>query len=209
MEPTYTVLGGDGKQYGPVTAEQLRGWARDGRVAGDTQIWRSDSPAWVAASALPELGLPAPVPVAAPGPIHVSTPAHDPNLQGRVKSGASWFYWIAAISLINSVLILSGQGLGFALGLGVTWEIDRSLSGANFSAKAIAFVIDSIAAGVLVLFGFFAGKGHAWGFIVGGLLLVLDTVLTILQQSWLSTAFHIWAIFSIFAGFKASRALRS
>jgi hypothetical protein len=209
MEPTYTVLGGDGNQYGPVTAEQLRGWARDGRIVGDTQVWRSDSPAWTAASALPELRLAAPVAAAIPGPIHVSAPAHDAELEKRVRSGASWFYWIAAISLINSVLILTGQQLSFALGLGITWEIDQTLSAANVGAKAIAFVIDAAAAGTLVLFGFFAGKGHAWSFIVGGLLLVLDAVLTILQQSWLSTAFHIWAIVSIFLGFKASRALRA
>ena len=212
MEPTYTILGSDGKKYGPVTAEQLRGWAQDGRIGGDTQVWRSDSAAWVAASALPELGIAAAttIPAGAPqAPIYAAVPANDTDLERRVKSGSSWFYWIAAISLINSVAILSGQGWGLALGLGITREIDHAFSEANTGAKAIAFGIDAIAAGTVALFGYFAGKGHAWSFIIGGGLLILDMVLTILQQSWLSTAFHAWAIFSIFLGFKASRAMRA
>src|SRR5215212_9914531 len=60
MELTYKILGGDGNQYGPVTAEQFRAWAKEGRVGGDTQVLRSDAPAWVAAALLPELNVTAP-----------------------------------------------------------------------------------------------------------------------------------------------------
>src|SRR5438477_498342 len=105
MEPTYTILGGDGNQYGPVTAEQFREWARDGRVGAQTQVWRSDTPAWCAASALPELGVVAPIAVAIPAPmhaaaIHATMPVQDPALERRVKNGVSWLYWIAGLSLI-------------------------------------------------------------------------------------------------------------
>ncbi|HTD67392.1 MAG TPA: DUF4339 domain-containing protein, partial [Candidatus Limnocylindria bacterium] len=90
MEPTYTILGGDGKQYGPVTAEQFRDWARDGRVSGETQVWRNDQPAWVAAAALPELGVVAPTAIAAPAPGPIVMPVQDAELEARLKSGASW-----------------------------------------------------------------------------------------------------------------------
>ena len=60
MELTYTVLGGDGGQYGPVKLDQLRGWIRDGRVIASTHVWRSDTPSWTAAAALPELAISAP-----------------------------------------------------------------------------------------------------------------------------------------------------
>jgi hypothetical protein len=223
MEPTYTVLGGDGNQYGPVTGDQLRGWVREGRVTGETQIWRSDSPDWVAASTLSELGVPAVSPVgpiaaavavavAGAAPLRVTMPtataAADPNLERRVKSGAGWFYWIAAFSLINSIMVASGSGGGFALGLGVTGLIDALAANAGGAAKAIALTLNFLAAGVLVLFGFFAGKGHGWAFIIGMILLALDTVLTGLVQMWMSLALHLFALFCIFAGFKASRALR-
>ena len=207
MEPTYTILGGDGNQYGPVTAEQFREWARDGRVGAQTQVWRSDTPAWCAAAALPELGQTgAPFSVTPTTP--VSATVSDPALEQRLKSGASWFYWIAAMSLINSILVMTDAGISFAIGLGITRETDHALSNAGMTAKAITFAIDLLAAGVVAMFGFFALKKHAWSFIVGMALLALDTGLTVLEQAWLSTAFHVWALISIFTAFKASRALR-
>jgi hypothetical protein len=58
------------------------------------------------------------------------------------------------------------------------------------------------------MFGFFASKGHGWAFIIGMILLGLDTALTGLLQMWLSLGLHVFALFCIFSGFKASRALR-
>ena len=207
MEPTYTILGSDGKQYGPVTAEQLRGWVRDGRVGADTQVWRSDNASWMAASTLPELGIVTPVAAIAP-PIHATAPAHNVELQRRVKSGASWFYWIAGFSIVNSILVATGSNWGFALSLGVTSLTDALAGGFGGSAKAVGMTLNAMACAILVLFGFFAGKGQAWAFIIGMILLGLDTVLTGLLQMWLSLAFHVFALFCIFAGFRASRAMR-
>ena len=83
MEPTYTILGTDGNQYGPVTIDQFRAWAREGRVGGETQVWRSDQPAWTAAAALPELGLAA---VPALDPVRSEAlPAMDPDLERRMS----------------------------------------------------------------------------------------------------------------------------
>ena len=208
MEPTYTILGSDGKQYGPVTAEQLRGWMRDGRIGAETQVWRSDSPSWVAASTLPELGMAAPPP-GGPPPVHPIGPAHDAELERRVKSGAGWFYWIAGFSIVNSILVATGSNWGFALSLGVTSLTDGLAAEFGGSAKAVGIAFNFIACGILILFGFFAGKGHAWAFIIGMILLGLDTVLTGFLQMWLSLAFHVFALFCIFAGFKASRAQRA
>ena len=42
----------------------------------------------------------------------------------RGKSGAAWFYWIAVLSLINTVVVLSDGGIMFALGLTVTMITD-------------------------------------------------------------------------------------
>lgn len=205
MEPTYTILGTDGNQYGPVTAEQFRAWAREGRVGGDTQVWRSDQPAWMAAAALPELGL-ASTPATAPTPISIAAP--DPELEKRMKSGAGWFYWIAGFSIVNSILIHTGQEWGFALGLGISAILDGMAAAFGGAAKAVAIALNILAAGIVILFGYFAGKGHGWAFIIGMILLGLDTALTGLLQMWLSLALHLFALFCIFAGFKASRALR-
>ena len=55
MEINYKIIGGDGREYGPVTLEELKGWVRDGRVGRQTQILRSDLGSWRAASQLQEL----------------------------------------------------------------------------------------------------------------------------------------------------------
>lgn len=56
MEPTYKIIGGDGREYGPIPLEELKHWIRDGRVAPATQVWRSESDAWSAAQEVPEVG---------------------------------------------------------------------------------------------------------------------------------------------------------
>jgi hypothetical protein len=213
MEPTYTVMGGDGKQYGPVTAEQLRGWVSAGRVGADTQIWRSDQPSWVAAAALPELGIPSVAATAIPSPTHVTVPVQDHELEQRVKSGASWFYWIAGLSMVNSISAIAGWGIGFYFGLGITQWIDGLIGRAGGGGTIIALALDAAAAGLLILFGVFANKGQAWAFIIGMALLALDSVVVGLgalvdSSEWISFGFHVFALFCIFAGYRASRALR-
>ncbi len=201
--PTYTILGGDGNRYGPVTAEQFRDWVRQGRANAQSQVLRSDVSDWRAAATFPELGMAADVPPPMPAVEMASVPG-DLGLEQRLRSGASWFYWIAALSLINSFLWMTNAGFGFAIGLGITREIDHAFA----RSPMVAFAIDALAAGIIALFGFFALKRQQWAFIVGMVLLALDTVLTLLQQQWIRLAFHAWALGSIFMAFQACRKLR-
>lgn len=46
------------------------------------------------------------------------------ELETRLNSGAGWFYWIAGLSLLNSIIMLSGSDLYFVIGLGITQIID-------------------------------------------------------------------------------------
>jgi uncharacterized RDD family membrane protein YckC len=55
METNYKIIGGDGREYGPVTLDELKGWVRDGRIGRQTQIWRSDLNSWLPASQYQEL----------------------------------------------------------------------------------------------------------------------------------------------------------
>ena len=66
----YKILGGDGKEYGPVSAETLHQWVREGRANAQTQVQLEGSVGWTALGLLSEfssaLGTP-PSPAAAPG----------------------------------------------------------------------------------------------------------------------------------------------
>lgn len=143
------------------------------------------------------------------------TPVHA--LQEKVKASANWFYWIAALSVINSVSLLLESDFGFVVGLGVTQVIDAIALGAaeevggNGSKilQAIAFGLDLLFAGGFALVGWLAGRGKAWAFVLGMTFYALDGVIFLLVQDWLSLGFHAFALFSIFVGYSALRQLKA
>lgn len=55
MDTEYKIIGGDGAEYGPASLDELKTWIGDGRVAGSTQVWRSDLALWTPAARYAEL----------------------------------------------------------------------------------------------------------------------------------------------------------
>jgi hypothetical protein len=64
----YKILGGDGREYGPVSVETLQQWIREGRANAQTQVQREGSVGWTALGLLSEfsqtLGTPGAPPAA-------------------------------------------------------------------------------------------------------------------------------------------------
>ena len=50
----YRIIGTDGKEYGPISAEQLRAWITEGRVNGQTRILVEGTLEWKTVADLPE-----------------------------------------------------------------------------------------------------------------------------------------------------------
>jgi len=50
----YTIIGGDGQQYGPVTPNQLRQWVNEGRVDAATRVQVAGAADWKPLGELPE-----------------------------------------------------------------------------------------------------------------------------------------------------------
>jgi hypothetical protein len=63
----YTIIGGDGKEYGPVSADQVRSWIAAGRANRQTRVRAQGSEEWKTVSDFPELDAP-PVAAGAPSP---------------------------------------------------------------------------------------------------------------------------------------------
>lgn len=63
----YKVIGGDGKEYGPVGIEQMRQWIADGRVKAQTRVQVAGDAEWKTAAGFPELGLASAAGVSGPG----------------------------------------------------------------------------------------------------------------------------------------------
>ena len=132
-------------------------------------------------------------------------------LEQRTKSGARWFFWIAGLSIITSLVTFGGGSFAFFLSLGSTQVIDGFARGlANDlgeGTKIVALVFDVLIAGVFALVGCFALKRHLWSFIVGMALFALDALILLAFQVWISFAFHALVIYWIFGGYSAARKL--
>lgn len=129
----------------------------------------------------------------------------------RSQSGANWFFWIAGLSLINSVVVLMNGRWSFLAGLGITQFID-GLSVAlsprlGGIATVIALLLDLTTAGVIVLFGVMARQRHTWAFAFGLFLYAADGILFLIVQDWFSLAFHGYAAYCIFRGLTANKQL--
>lgn len=73
----FTIIGGDGKEYGPVTADQIRSWVTAGRANLDTKAKAVGSEEWRRLADYAEFGLPGSV---APSPTPSFTPDFVPAL---------------------------------------------------------------------------------------------------------------------------------
>lgn len=136
------------------------------------------------------------------------------ELQAQVNSGANWFFWIAGLSLINTVIALAGADFSFAIGLGITQIFDGVAAAiaeesATPALKFIAVALDLIAIAAFVGLGFLGRARHSWAFIVGIVLFGLDTIFFLLAFAVLGIIIHGLAIFYLFRGMTAARELNS
>ena len=58
----YKIIGADGKEYGPVTADQLKQWIAEGRVNAQTRVLLEGTTDWKPLSAFPEFATTPPLP---------------------------------------------------------------------------------------------------------------------------------------------------
>lgn len=156
-------------------------------------------------------------PAAVPAPPQADLIAAVLKLQAQHKSGASWFYWIAGLSVINSIVILVGSQWSFVVGLGITQLVDGIAMGVAQQAsaqsglilKAMGFVFDLLVAGLFVFFGAFAVKRHTWAYVVGMVLYAFDGLIFLVVKDFLSIGFHVFALFCIYGGLQASIKLKA
>ncbi len=137
-------------------------------------------------------------------------------LQGRMRSGFNWFYWIAGLSLINSGAYLFGASFSFVLGLGLTQLIDgivaglvREIGPGSEWLRVAGMFVNLCVAGAFVLMGYAGRKRVRWPVIVGMVLYALDALLLLAFQDYLGAAFHAWALFAIWTGMKALNQLEA
>jgi hypothetical protein len=144
------------------------------------------------------------------------TPAQVEAIHQRIlkqkahSGGAGWFYWIAGLSLLTSIISLSGGTWSFLAGLGVTQVFDGIAlalknSGTGDWVKGFSLFLDLLAAGTFILLGVFAKKGSTAAYITGMVLYGLDAIILLAFREWFGAGFHAFALIQIWIGFSALR----
>ncbi len=124
-------------------------------------------------------------------------------------TGANWFYWIAGLTLLNAILIAVQSPVILALGLSsaeiTSWfaydqetgEIDQNIM---WISVGVALLLSAIVAGM----GWLANKGNKAVYLVGMVLIALDTLLFIFPNfSIIALVVHGYALYAMFNGFMA------
>ncbi|MDB6112161.1 MAG: hypothetical protein JWR69_3911 [Pedosphaera sp.] len=127
----YKIIGADQKEYGPVSAEQVREWGREGRANGQTRIQAEGTTEWRPLATFPEFAdlagaapsTPPPFPTAGAAPAAPATPeeilARDYDLDIGSCLGRSWelvkrnFWPVVGITFVVMLVMQAiDQGVG-------------------------------------------------------------------------------------------------
>ncbi len=141
----------------------------------------------------------------------VISDGRPPLTNQQVKSGASWFYWIAGLSIINTLIANFGGEMTFIVGLGITQFVDGlfmaifgdAVGMARTIGMAVMVAFDLFFAGLFIFFGVKAAQGKRWAFLVGMFLYTLDSFIYFMVQDWFGFGFHVFALVMMFIGFRA------
>ncbi len=154
-----------------------------------------------------------PVETAERSPMH-QVAAAALALKGQGDAGANWFFWVAALSLVNTIIAHSGGDRHFIVGLSFTAIVDAIAREVGKEEPAAATIAMVIAIGfscfvtlVAVLFGWMSRKRWLVAFGIGMAIYVLDGLLYLLLGDIMSTAFHGYCLWSMLSGFNAYRKL--
>ncbi len=133
------------------------------------------------------------------------------ELYQSYKSGANWFYWIAGLTLVNSIIAVGGGDWRFLISLGTTQVIDAF--GSALAAElggapvVIGLVLDTFITALFVFFGVLAGKKHLWAYLIGMVVFGLDGLLSLMISDLIGVAAHVFVLFFMIRGYMAGREL--
>ena len=132
------------------------------------------------------------------------------QLTQQAQNGAKNFYWIAALSVVNSLITAFGGNFYLVMGMAVTLVVDyiavavaEDVPEMKMVITLVAIGISLILSGITAVFGFFAIKGKSWAYIIGMVFYGIDTLIMLVLQDWVGFAFHLFFMYALFTGLRA------
>ncbi len=145
----YRIIGADGREYGPVTAEQIRQWVSEGRANGYSRVRLEGATEWKTLSELPEF-------VAAfaarPGP---AAPTQSPATRGDAEA-------LAAQILGRDYQLRIGHCIGRG------WDLVMANFGLSIGATVLVYLLAMVASSTCLgslLLNFVLWGGLRWMFL--------------------------------------------
>lgn len=122
------------------------------------------------------------------------------------KSGASWFFWLGAISLVNMIMQYKSKSespIRFAVGFSVIkWlETNPVTFIKNVSPRVIAMTVGVLYVVILVGLGLLARRRNKPAYLVGTILYALDIIPGVLLSDMYAVVFHLIVIGFLIWGF--------
>jgi hypothetical protein len=120
------------------------------------------------------------------------------KLDHRLNVGAGWFFWVAGLTLLSSLITLIGnEPFGFIIGLGVTQMID------SLQSSWVALGFDVLAASLFIFLGLKARQAQRSAFMLGILLYGLDSLVFIAVKDYVGLIFHAFVLLGLLGGLQA------
>lgn len=158
----YKIRGGDGNEYGPVSADQVKQWISEGRANSQTLVLPDGLTEWKPIGSLPEFaGIFTAPPLPPLAPAATVSPGGALAASQQVQGPAVGLMITAIIGLVGAV----GMLFSHVFNLGVTHfeslqnpELEKVLAATSGVAGVFSNLI-GITAGVIVLIGAIKMKG--------------------------------------------------
>jgi hypothetical protein len=157
----YRIIGADGNQYGPISAEQLRQWIAEGRANAQTKVLAEGTTEWKSLAELPEFfgatpppspGAPTPPPTMPTMPLgSYSTSAATDQVNGPAIGLIITGALNIVLALVRGVMILVGAGMGVFQGTGNA-DAEKMLAG-FMGTFGIASCVIGVLGGIFILLG--------------------------------------------------------
>jgi hypothetical protein len=102
--------------------------------------------------------------------------------------------------MLNSIVVISGRSLRFAIGLGITAGIDVKAKELGTVGAVLDLLISVTIAAIFVVLGSLAGKRIRWAYLAGIALYGVDGIICLAAGDILGAVLHAYTIFAISRG---------
>ncbi len=128
-------------------------------------------------------------------------------------AGANWFFWLAILSAVNSLIVYYFGIRNTPIAFGLTQWFDGTNGpltgeGVNPPLHTSGLIVDLLIAAGFAGFGLLARRGNDIAFLLGIFLYVVDALLSLFLKDFFGFCFHLVGFFFLFRGLLASRHVR-